>query len=159
MSLKRGRRFTRATTPLKRGTRKRPRHPQTGEPAPQPKVYLIADRKAPRVGSFADGLCFAKGVGAMTTATWNKTDANWFVSANWDEPGPLHQVPGASDDVFIPDNSPGTPFTVTYNGGTSTVNSLQGANAADTLNIATGSLTLANGGPNNGMNIDVASGA
>jgi hypothetical protein len=94
----------------------------------------------------------------MTTANWNTTGGNWFTASNWDEPGNQHFVPGASDDAVIPDNSVGTPFTITYN-GTSTIHSLQGANPEDTLDIAGGSLTLANGGSFNSMDVDVDAGA
>jgi hypothetical protein len=99
-----------------------------------------------------------------TPATWNATSGNWFSSGNWDEPNPdappplLHYVPGADEDVSIPDNSNiGTPFTVSYN-GTSTINTLNG-NIVGTLDITGGSLALLHGGAFNSMAINVGAGA
>ena len=99
-----------------------------------------------------------------TPATWNTTSGNWFSAANWDEPNPnappplLHHVPGADEDVSIPDNSgANAPFTVSYN-GTSTINTLEGS-IVGTLNITGGSLTILNGGAFNSMAINVGAGA
>ena len=99
-----------------------------------------------------------------TPATWNAASGNWFSAANWDEPNPdappplLHHVPGADEDVSIPDNGGiGTPFTVSYN-GTSTINTINGS-IVGTLDITGGSLTLLHGGAFNSMAINVGSGA
>ena len=102
-----------------------------------------------------------------TQATWNALSGSWFSAGNWDEPNPapppappiIHYVPGADNDVSIPNNSglnPPTPFTVTYN-GTSTINTLAGE-ASGTLDITGGSLTLLNGGQYNSMKINVGGG-
>ena len=88
---------------------------------------------------------------ATISATWNAAGGNWFSAANWNEPDPgppattVHYVPGANNDVTIPDNSGvATPFSIAY-AGTSTVNTLTSAGNL-TLNVTSGSLTTANGG-------------
>jgi hypothetical protein len=86
-----------------------------------------------------------------TTSTWTADDGDWFVSANWQETNPnpppqyLHYVPGADNDVSIPNNTgTNTTVTVSYD-GTDTVNSL-GSVGSVTLDITGGSLTVLNGG-------------
>lgn len=96
----------------------------------------------------------------MATVTWNKVNGNWFVAANWDvPPAPVtHRLPGAGDDVAIPNNgTPGAAYTVSYN-GTATVNTLAGSDDG-ILDIVGGSLTLTNGGATNQMGIHLAAGS
>lgn len=92
------------------------------------------------------------------SATWNATSGVWFSPGNWDEfddAGRLvHYIPLAGNDVYLPDNSgttPGTPFTVTYN-GTSTINTLNGS-VIGLVDMVGGKLTVLAGGGRIGLSV------
>jgi hypothetical protein len=96
------------------------------------------------------------------TATWNTTTGDWFTSADWTDESPSTGVPGADNNVNLPDNNGGNPYTVTYD-GTDTINNLNGATPV-TLDITGGTLTVTDGGieanaGSFGGTIDVDSGA
>ena len=85
----------------------------------------------------------------LATINWgNPSGGNWNVSSNWVE----GVVPGANDDVVIPD-LPGTP-TITFNTGTVSVKSLSnretfviagGTFSATSISQLAGSFSLASG--------------
>src|SRR6266852_3827053 len=56
------------------------------------------------------------------TITWNNAaGGNWATPGNWD----LNRAPTTGDDVVIPDlGAPGPSLTVTYSGGTTSVNTV-----------------------------------
>jgi len=61
---------------------------------------------------------------------------SWHTPANWD----LNRVPGAGDDVVIPDMTPNV--NVTYSSGTATIHSLNSAEAVTLTNGAATILTI-----------------
>jgi len=82
---------------------------------------------------------------ATVSATWNQTNGNWFVDANWNEPngvGVDHYIPGANNDVHVT-GSPTSPAYVISYAGASTIYSLASTGYA-TLNMTSGSLELLN---------------
>lgn len=101
---------------------------------------------------------------ATIRATWNTGSGNWSAPSSWDELNQnppyqiIHYVPGANNDVYLNDNSSAhLPYTVTFNGSSATVNTLDGVGSA-TLNIADGTVRVLNGGIGIGT-INVARGA
>src|SRR5262245_2534237 len=76
-------------------------------------------------------------IAPATTITWiNATGGDWAIPGNWD----LNRVPTAGDDVIIPNvGGAGADVTITYSGGTTTV---QSVSCAENFTISGGRLTL-----------------
>jgi len=70
------------------------------------------------------------------TITWaNPIGGSWQTAGNWD----LNRVPAATDDVVIPDvGTTGANVAITYNTGSTTVNSID---CAEMLSVNGGTLT------------------
>ena len=72
------------------------------------------------------------------TVAWNvNADGFWDVATNWLDEFDVARVPGAGDDVVI--DRPAGSYTVTYQGGDTTVQSIT---SAERFNLSDGTLTV-----------------